>query len=209
MALTLLINGRPLPAPDARGLTEGAGAVRAGQVFVMSDSLRDALLAAAAELRGITRSAAAPEEEKPRMRLKLQTPLHLLLERGHIRKMQHQAGHEIGRVMEAIAGGGPALAQNRYGETISGGQAPDIPVCLLPALNHRFLPWKRWAQEQRVSRRSPYTLFTVTAAVCFESYGPDQVAGALGLHRRTVIESIQRSLWRYCLIAGWESEEAA
>ncbi|MFC7611612.1 hypothetical protein [Teichococcus aestuarii] len=124
MALTLLINGRPLPAPDARGLTEGAGAVRAGQVFVMSDSLRDALLAAAAELRGITRSAAAPEEEKPRMRLKLQTPLHLLLERGHIRKMQHQAGHEIGRVMEAIAGGGPALAQNRYGETISGGRRP-------------------------------------------------------------------------------------
>ena len=209
MALTLLIEGRRLPRADASCLTRGAGTVRPDTGFHMGDALRDALMETAVVLRGITRPSGDPAEAPPRQRLLFRDSLQVLEVKGHIRPIQAQAGREIGRVHVAMVGTGPRLAQSRYGEAEGGKAGEDIPPSLLPACANRFQPWQRWAETRRASRRGSTTLLDLTLKVCAENLGIRQTADALGMNERTALSALQRSLWQYCLIAGWETEQAA
>ncbi|HWX48140.1 MAG TPA: hypothetical protein VNZ61_08810 [Roseomonas sp.] len=208
MALTLLIEGRRLPRTDASCLTRRAGTARAEPGFHMGDALRDALMETACVLRGITRPSGTPADAQPRRRLIFRDSLQQLEVKGHIRPIQAQAGREISRVHAATVGGGPKLAQSRYGEVDGGAPGEDIPASLLPACANRFQPWRSWAETRRASRRGSATLFDVTLRVCAENLGIRQAADALGMDERTVLGALQRSLWQYCLIAGWETEAA-
>jgi hypothetical protein len=156
--------------------------------------------------RAVARSGAVAPAS--RERLLYRDALQYLLEKGRINEKEEAAGLEIQRVHAAVVGGGPRLAQARYGEVVALGETTDLPLALMPAHANRYAPWKAWALERRVSCRSGVTLFDLSIAVCFDNLGNDQAAERLGLDRRTVLRRLQASLWQYCLIGGWVSEAA-
>jgi hypothetical protein len=112
-------------------------------------------------------------------------------------------------VQAVIMGGGPMLAQSRYGDLVQGGGSDAMPPSLLPAYRDRYMPWRAWAREQRISRRCGWSLLEVTLKVAFENLGIRQAADSFGVRQGVALDALQRGLWQYCLIAGWETEEAA
>lgn len=204
MALTLTINGAPLSSAQFR-TTAPAGAATPGEAFVTTEDLRDQLLAAAAELRGISR----PSGDRTRLRLLHTDMLERLWEEGRIREKQLEAGLEIRRVHAAIVGSGPGLAANTYGAPRGPLRPGDLPPGLTPAFANRFRPWREWAQQQRASRRCGATLYDLTMAVCVDNWGHRQLADERRLSQATVLRALQLSLHRYCIIGEWITEDAA
>jgi hypothetical protein len=85
----------------------------------MTEGVKEALLSAAAELRGITRPSGTPPPRGLRLKLYADS-LGAVEERGRLPAESVRAGREIARAFEAVTRGRSGPAMFSYGEERSG-----------------------------------------------------------------------------------------
>jgi hypothetical protein len=205
MALTLIIEGRPLRRPAASDLTAQMGEVSPGRSFVAAE-VATALRACASEVRDVAlRTSRGAEARAPRLIL-YRDSLQQIARKGHLPGVSVHAGEEIRDIYEVLmrvgsggVGGYEMMVHLPCGDA--------IPAKFGVPVVERYLPWKAWAEGIWINRAGSVDLFTLTKRVCVEGMGPQQVAEACGVRRGRGIVWLQASLWRYAFLAGWVDDD--